>query len=242
MVYPVQGQNYQTVMEARFKVAARHSRVVRFLRRAVPAAVVLSLLLITAATIFNPFRLFKKLPIDLDKISVSGTKITMDQPHVAGFMPDGRPYEVWAEAATQDITDPGKVDMQAIHAQIEMEDKSNLRLDAKKGHFDTKSQVLDLTRDIHLQTSSGYAAQLSQARVEVGTGLISSDEPVAVQLTNGTLHSQNLRIVDHGASIVFGGGVTMSLTPPPDSGKTESAKPAGDDTATASPIKDNNTQ
>jgi lipopolysaccharide export system protein LptC len=235
MAYPAQSQDYQTVMAARFKVAARHSRLVRLLRKAVPAAVILSLLVITVATLFNPFRLLNKLPIDLSKISVSGTKITMDAPHVAGFMPDGRPYEVWAEAATQDITDPTKVDMQTIRAQIQMEDKSNLRLDAKNGHFDSKSQVLDLHNDIHLQTTTGYAAQLSQARVEITTGIVSSDEPVAVKLTNGTLNSQNLRIVDHGASIVFGGGVTMFLTPPPDS-----SKPAGNDAAAASPTRDSN--
>jgi len=237
MVYPAQGQDYQTAMEARFKVAARHSRLVRFMRKAVPAAVVVSLLGIAAVTIFNPFRLLKNLPIDLDKISVSGTKITMDQPHVSGFMPDGRPYEVWAEAATQDITEPSKVDMKTIHAQVQMEDKSTLRLDSKNGHFDTKSQILDLANDILLQTTTGYQAQLSQARVEIGTGVVSSDQPVAVKLTNGTLNSQNLRIIDHGASIVFGGGVTMSLTIPPESGK-----PAAGDTAVASPTKDSNAQ
>jgi len=235
MVYPAQSQDYQTadyetVMEARFKIAARHSRLVRFLRKAVPAAVILSLLAITLVSIFNPFRLLRKLPIDLSKISVSGTKITMDAPHIAGFMPDGRPYEVWAKAATQDITDPTKVDMKTIHSQIEMEDKSTLRLDAKNGHFDTKAQVLDLNNDIFLQTTTGYEARLSQARIEIGTGVVSSDHPVAVKLTNGTLISQNLLITDHGASAVFGGGVTMFLTPPPDYGK-----PAGGDAANASP-------
>ncbi|MBY0381489.1 MAG: LPS export ABC transporter periplasmic protein LptC [Xanthobacteraceae bacterium] len=224
-------------MEARFKVAARHSRLVRVLRKAVPATVIVSLLVIAVGIIFNPFRFLKKLPIDLDKISVSGTKITMDQPHVAGFMPDGRPYEVWADAATQDITDPTKVDMQTIHAQVQMEDKSTLTLNSKNGHFDTKSQLLDLNNDILLQTTTGYQAQLSQARVEISTGIVSSDQPVAVKLTNGTLNSQNLRIIDHGASILFGGGVTMSLTLPPESGK-----PAGGDAASAPATKGSNAQ
>jgi lipopolysaccharide export system protein LptC len=235
MAYPAQGQDYQTVMEARFKVAARHSRRVRLLRKAVPAIVVVSLLVIAGASIFNPFRFLGKLPIDLSKLSVSGTKITMDSPHLAGFLPDRRPYEVWAKAATQDVTDPTKVDMQTIRAQIQMQDKSTMRLDADKGHFDTKAQLLDLMDHIFLQTTSGYEAHLSQARVDIATGIVTSDNPVDVKLTNGTLNSQNLRITEHGASAVFGGGVTMNLKLPPDSGKSDSsstaAAPTGDATS-----------
>jgi lipopolysaccharide export system protein LptC len=213
--------------DPRFLHAARHSRRVRLLRRAVPAVVILSLALIVGASVFNPFRFLKKLPIDLSKLSVSGTKITMDAPHLAGFLPDRRPYEVWAKAATQDVTDPTKVDMQSIRAQVQMEDKSTLRVDAQSGHFDTKSQVLDLANQILLKTTSGYQAQLTQARIDMASGIISSDQPVAVQLTNGTLNSQNLRITEHGASAVFGGGVTMMLDPP--AAKTE----AGAETGTA---------
>lgn len=202
--------------DPRFVRAARHSRRVRWMRRAVPAMVVLSLALIVGVSVFNPFRLLKKLPIDLSKLSVSGTKITMDAPHLAGYLPDRRPYEVWAKAATQDVTDPTKVDMLNIRAQVQMQDKSTLHVDAQNGHFDTKSQLLDLTNDILLKTTTGYQAQLTQARVDLATGIISSDQPVAVKFTNGTLNSQNLRITDHGASALFGGGVTMMLDPPAD--------------------------
>lgn len=224
----------QTVYQGndpRFVRAARHSRRVRWLRRAVPAVVILSLAAIVGLSVFNPFRFLNKLPIDLSKLSVSGTKITMDAPHLAGYLPDRRPYEVWAKAATQDVTDPTKVDMVNIRAQVQMEDKSTLRVDAQNGHFDTKTQQLDLTNEILLQTTTGYQAQLSQARVDLATGVISSDQPVAVKLTNGTLNSQNLRITDHGASAVFGGGVTMLLDPPAD--KTSADATAGTGAAPA---------
>ena len=60
-----------------------------------------------AVSIFNPFRmLMPKLPVDIGNLVVSGTKITMETPHVAGFSADRRPYELWAKAAIQDLTDP----------------------------------------------------------------------------------------------------------------------------------------
>ena len=81
-------------MEARFAVAARHSRMVRMLRVAVPAAVVLAMAAIVSVSVFNPFRmLLPKLPVDIGNLVVSGTKITMESPHLSGFTPDQRPYE-----------------------------------------------------------------------------------------------------------------------------------------------------
>jgi lipopolysaccharide export system protein LptC len=46
-------------MDARFAVAARHSRMVRILRVAVPGAVLLSMASIIFVSIFNPFRILQ---------------------------------------------------------------------------------------------------------------------------------------------------------------------------------------
>ena len=56
-------------MEARFASAARHSRMVRILRIAVPAAVVLAMAVIIFVSIYNPFRiLLPKIPIDMSNL------------------------------------------------------------------------------------------------------------------------------------------------------------------------------
>ena len=82
----IQNPAYEAGMEARFAVAARHSRMVRILRIAVPAAVILSLATIILVSVFNPFRmLLPKLPVDMGNLVVSGTKITMELPHLSGY-------------------------------------------------------------------------------------------------------------------------------------------------------------
>ena len=53
----IQNPTYETGLEARFAIAARHSRMVRVLRIAVPAAVVLAMAGVVAVSVFNPFRL-----------------------------------------------------------------------------------------------------------------------------------------------------------------------------------------
>ena len=86
-MYSVQNPTLQAGMDARFAIAARHSRMVRVLRIAVPAVVGLAMAGVVAISIFNPFRaLMKQLPIDMDNLVVSGSKITMESPHHVRFL------------------------------------------------------------------------------------------------------------------------------------------------------------
>jgi lipopolysaccharide export system protein LptC len=201
---------YQAGMEARFAVAARHSRLVRMLRVAVPAVVLLAMAAIVAVSVFNPFRLLAKLPLEMGSLVVSGTKVTMESPHLSGFSPDGRPYELWAKAATQDLTQPDKVDLATIRAKLLTEDQSTVTIDARNGVFDTKAQLLDLRQDVYLQSSS-YEAWMTRALVDLGKGTVNSDEPVDVKWQGGTLRGQRLRITEKGELIRFEGGVVMNL-------------------------------
>jgi lipopolysaccharide export system protein LptC len=211
-VNSVQNPAYVAGMEARFAAAARHSRMVRVLRVAVPAAVIVAMAGIVAVSVFNPFRmLLPKLPVDMGNLVVSGTKITMETPHLAGFSTDQRPYEMWAKAATQDLTDPDHVELSQLRAKVAMEDKSTVTLDARTGYYDSKSQMLDLRKDIFLQSSTGYEAKLSQAYVDINKGSVTSDEHVDVKLLNGTLTADRLRIINSGEVVRFEGNVVMNL-------------------------------
>lgn len=231
-MYSVQGQNYQAGADARYAKAKRHSNRVRMLRVAVPAVVALSMLVIVGVSIFNPFRILAKLPLDIGNLVVSGTKITMESPHLAGFTPDQRPYELWAKTATQDVTNPNNVELSELRAKVQMEDKSGLTMDARTGLFDTKGQMLMLKENILLQSTTGYEARLSTADVDFGAGSVSSDEPVAVKLLNGTLDAKRLRITESGALVRFEGGVQMILIPE-QTPKDATGNPSADGQASA---------
>jgi lipopolysaccharide export system protein LptC len=202
-----------TGLEARFAKAARHSRLVRLLRIAVPAAVVLAMGVIVFVSVFNKFRIgaILNLPLDSGNLVVSGTKITMETPHLSGYTPDQRPYELWAVTATQDITDPNRVELNSLRSKVLMQDQSTVTLESRTGVFDNKAQLLDLRKNIILRTTTGYEAYLSQAFVDFGKSTVTSDEHVDVKLTNGTLSADRLRITDGGDVIRFEGNVVMHL-------------------------------
>ena len=220
-------------MDARFAMAARHSRMVRVLRIAVPGAVILAMTAIVFVSIFNPFRmLLPKLPLDMGNLVVSGTKITMESPHLSGYSTDQRPYELWAKTATQDLTDPDHVDLRALRAKVLMEDKTTVTLDAHDGLFDSKQQLLDLHKEIFLQSSTGYEARLTQAFIDIGKGTVTSEEHVDVKLLNGTLTADKLRITGGGEVVRFEGNVVMNLVMDSPTPAADSGQPA---TASASP-------
>jgi lipopolysaccharide export system protein LptC len=224
----MQNPAFDPGLEARFASAARHSRMVRVLRIAVPAAVMLAMAAILAVSIFNPFRMLKmvKLPVDISNLVVSGTKITMEAPHMAGFSADRRPYELAAKTAVQDLTNPDHVELNILRAKVQMQDKSTVTMDARTGHYDSKAQTLDLRKDIFLQSSTGYEARLSQALMDINKGTVTSEERVDVKLLNGTLVADKLRILNSGEIVRFEGNVVMHLVmDPPDAAATQPEAP-----------------
>jgi len=217
-VSSVQNPAYQAGMDARFAIAARHSRMVRILRIAVPAAVVLSFASIVLVSVFNPFRmLLPKLPIEMGNLVVSGTKITMESPHLSGYSQDKRPYEMWAKTAIQDVTDPDHVDLKTLRGKMLMEDQSTVTIEAVNGLMDTKQQLIDLHKDIYVQTTAGYEAWLSQAFVDMGKGIVTSNEHVDVKWADGKLSADTMKITGGGEVTRFDGHVVMNIDklPPP---------------------------
>lgn len=219
----VQDPAYLAALEARFAAAARHSRLVRFLRKAVPAVIAVSFLMIIGVSVFNPFRMLANLPIDIGNVVVSGTKITMQAPQMAGFTPDRRPYEVTAKTAMQDVTNPNLVELETLKAKIEMEDKSIVLMDARRGFLKNREQLLDLYDDVFLKSAT-YEARLSEATVDMGKGTVVSNKPVAVKMLEGTLDAQRLEITGRGEVMTFYGGVTMHLKPLDSSAKQPAAQ------------------
>ncbi|CCD87759.1 conserved protein of unknown function [Bradyrhizobium sp. ORS 285] len=207
----VQNPVYDPTLQARFAVAARHSRFVRALRIAVPTAVGLAMAVVLYVAFFNDFRVTVETNNLSGNLVISGRKITMETPHLTGFTPDQRPYDLVAHSAVQDLTDPDHVELNILRAKVLMEDQSTVTLKANTGVFDTKQQQLELKKDILLTTSTGYEARLSRASVDMAKGTVSSDERVDVKLTNGTLSADRLRIIDNGDVVRFEGNVVMNL-------------------------------
>jgi lipopolysaccharide export system protein LptC len=195
-----------------FRKARRHSRLVRLVRLAIPVIIVGAAALGLLAARFNPLRMLTTLPIDFGSLVVSGTKITMEQPRIAGFTHDARPYELTAHAAAQDITKPDTIELQGVHGKTEMPDKAVFELTADGGVYDSKGEMLTLRQNIILKSTSGFEVYLSEAVVNVRTSNVVSEKPVEVHMQQGIINANRMEVVDSGDTIRFGNGVTVNMT------------------------------
>ena len=198
--------------EKLYRAALRHSRLVRVLRIGVPAALAAALL-VTIGANYMPTVGGLRLPGEIGKLVIKGTKVTMQAPRLTGYTADSRPYEFTANSAEQDITKPDLMALNQIHAKIELEDKSMVNLTANSGGYDMKTELLTLVDAIHVTSSNGYEARLSEATVDVHGGTITSDKPVWVKLAGAAIDGQKMEVRDSGNVIRFSGGVRMIVQP-----------------------------
>jgi lipopolysaccharide export system protein LptC len=203
-----------SISEGAFRRASRHSRHVRLLRMAVPGAVVLA---VVGALVFpafvNPIRALSKMPVDIGSIVVSGTKIMMQQPRLAGFTRDNRRYDLTAQAAGQDVTKPDMVELQAIHATMESQDDAIFEMSAQNGLYNSKTELLTLSTHIVLTSTTGYEAMLSEAVVDIRAGKIVSEQPVVVKTSTLNINANRMEVSDGGDFMRFDRGVTVLLLP-----------------------------
>lgn len=187
-----------------------------WLRIGVPVTLAAALLLVVGAN-YMPTVGSLRLPGELGKLVIKGTKVTMQQPRLSGFTVDSRPYQFIANSAEQDITKPDLMELHEIQAKIEMEDKSIVNVTSNSGTYDMKTEMLTLVDHVHLVSSTGFEARLSEAAIDVHKGTVRSDKPVWVKLTNGVINAKRIEVLDGGDVIRFGGGVSMTVVPEQDS-------------------------
>jgi lipopolysaccharide export system protein LptC len=195
-----------------FRKAMRHSRRVRLMRLAIPVGVLAAIGFGLLAARFNPLRMLTALPVDFSSLVLSGTKITMQQPRIAGFTKDSRPYEMTARAAAQDVANPDTIELQGLHGKTEMPDKAVFEMTADVGVYDSKAETLTLRQNVVLKSSSGFEVYLSEALVDVHNSNMVSEKPAEVRMLQGTIKANRMEVGDAGDVIRFGGGVTMVMT------------------------------
>lgn len=195
-----------------FAAARRHSLRVRRAKRGLALAMAGGTAALILSAVFDPFRI---LPVNISvgEINLSGTRITMDLPKLSGFRNDGRPYQVTAKSAAQDIRTPGIVDLTDLQADIGMADKSRAHVTAQNGRYDSGKELLNLNTAVELKADNGYDVKLETADIDFHAGSMVSDKPVTVVMTNGSIKSDRMVISDNGKRLLFEGNVRSVLLP-----------------------------
>ncbi len=198
-----------------YAAARRHSARVRLLKVLIPAGAALGALAVGVVAFLDPFRRMDG--VSLGPVSVSGTKITMENPRLTGYRQDDRPYEVTASAAMQDVRKPALVELKDMRGRLATDASgSTARLEAASGVFDTQKEQLELKDNVRVRTDAGQEVVLTSASVDFKAGTVVSREPVAVAFPGGSIRADTLNVSDGGKVIVFEGRVRSEFRPPED--------------------------
>ena len=195
-----------------FRAAGRHSSRVVFLRRSIFVSAVGGLAGLIWFSLFNPFA--APVPnVTIKGTNLDGTRVTMEQPRLAGYRKDGRPYEVNADSGVQDIRRPNLIELNMLDAKIGMSDQSTLRVVSDAGVYDSLRESMDFTRPVRIKSAS-YDIDMKSAKMDFKAGTVATEQDVKVVLSAGEILAERMNILDNGQNIVFEGKVRSTFESP----------------------------
>ena len=206
---------YHAEFEKRYRAALRHSRHVSLLRLLIPLGAILILIGLVAYSILDPF---KSMPVkvDIGSLKLEGSAIMMERAEMKGYRNGDTPFEVTASKAVQDIKQPQIVNLSDLRSTVTMPDRSNAKIAADSGVYDTQKQILAVHGQVVIETSQ-YTVRMKSATVDFGANSVISKEPVNVSAVGGVISADEFSVFDNGSRILFNGRVRSVFKSTPDS-------------------------
>jgi lipopolysaccharide export system protein LptC len=192
-----------------FRRARRHSRLVRVLRVGIPVIFGAVVVIYAFGSWLNPLAGLN-LPA-IGGLGISGTKITMDAPRLAGFTRDGRAYELIAEAAAQDLKQPQFIELQGVRAKMQLEDGNTVNVTSDAGLYDTKGEIVTLSKNVLITMTNGTTVHMTETTLDMRKNHVTSEKPVRVDVADGHVNAKKMEVVNGGEVVYFRGGVNMLL-------------------------------
>jgi lipopolysaccharide export system protein LptC len=185
--------------------ARAHTRLVRFLRVALPVAMLGVIGLLTTFVVQHAVR--RQAAAHQD----ATTPIRMTNPHFFGRDNQGRAFTLGAREAARDERSLQVVLLQfpTLILDVGGVHPSNLTADSGVYHEDTR--MLQLRGHVHGANAQGEKFATDQALVNTKTGMVQGPQALAAQTSQGTVNSNGYDVYNKGDTVVFKGGVHARL-------------------------------
>ncbi len=192
--------------------ARRHTALVRFLRLGALAVGLGAAGIVLSGALRAPVRLGAG-DLSAEKVGFDGTKVTLEAPKISGFQLDRRPYSLKARRGVQDLSSPHVIELLDIDAGIGTADEKTMRVVASHARYDSQNEMILLTGDVRITSTSGYDLSLQTARVDIKGGTLVSESPVSLRLDGVTVGGERMAFDDRRHVVSFDGGVKSWIRP-----------------------------
>ncbi len=188
-----------------------YSRFVRIMKVMLP---LIAFSLIVLVVVYSTLRR------DSGNVSITATILDdlsndrqLVKPKLTGTDGRGQPFTVTADSATSAQGKARSMIFDSVTADVTMQDKSWVQVDAKKGLLNGEAKTLDLTETINIYSDKGYECHTAAARYDFGLGLLKGDNPINCQGPLGLITGKKFEGLRDPGIMRFTGGVTTTYFP-----------------------------
>jgi lipopolysaccharide export system protein LptC len=169
------------------------------------------------------FQALRYLPVDLrfSRIATQGTKITIESPKLVGYRKDGRPYELRARRAVQDITKPNVFELEALEVRIERDNDSVVILAAGAGVYDAKQDHADLSGGARMYDGEHFDMRSDSAVADFRAAVVTSDQPTTLTLDRAVVTGNAVEFSQNERRLTFSGSVHSHFSGDPEDEASE---------------------
>jgi lipopolysaccharide export system protein LptC len=150
---------------------------------------------------------FSPAPKRVDQTAVPHDQVTVVDSTITGLDSQNRPYSISARGAVQDKEKPNFITLDGVSGATNRSNGEAITFESRKGLYNSDVKTLDLDTDVVIKSAGRFTARMDKARVIVGQKRLTSDVPVTVEFTSGTIDANGVDISNDGNDIVFLNGV-----------------------------------
>ena len=194
-----------------FRIAGRHTRLVRGLRVMLPVLAV-GICLSYAIMLRTSWQLGAG-RLDVGQVELTPDDMTMKNPKYFGVNKDGSRYEVRAKRAVLELNP--KAPIQLIDIEGDLVQPSNVvtKLKSKNGTLDNAKGELELYDGIEIDASNGMSARMSRATIYSKEHRVVSKHPVQLTMPTGTVRGGSMTMKTNTQESTLVGDVAVNLVP-----------------------------
>jgi lipopolysaccharide export system protein LptC len=193
-----------------FADARIHSRIVRFLKIALPA---------TAVAMVGGFVVHSWMSapviaaVEVRETTIVSGKLVMAAPKLEGFTKDNLAYSLSAERAVQGIRDANVFELEGIDARLPVDADTWAMVKAKQGIYDRAKNTIDFKSEVKVSTTDGMAATFTRAFYDIGKGELKTSDPVEINMNGTQIAADGMTVLENGKVLIFENRVRMDIAP-----------------------------
>lgn len=150
---------------------------------------------------------FTSKPKPADIPTLPPDQVTVTDSTITGLDKQQRPYSISARTAVQDKDKPNFISLDEVQGATNRSNGEAITFQSLKGFYNSDVKTLDLDTDVVIKSEGRFTARMDKAHVIVEEKRLTSNVPVAVELTTGTINANGVEITNDGNNILFLNGV-----------------------------------